>query len=54
LQEQGKLTKFYRDFVANQQDDPTGYKTLAKTLGAKDMAEFQRKWAEFVTGLEFR
>jgi hypothetical protein len=53
LQEQGKLTKFYRHFVANQKDDPTGYKTLAKTLGEKDMAGFQRKWEEFVTRLKF-
>jgi hypothetical protein len=53
LQEKGKLTKFYRDFVANQKDDPTGYMTLAKTLGEKDMADFQRKWEEFVTRLTF-
>jgi hypothetical protein len=53
LQEQGKLTKFYRDFVANQKVDPTGYKTLTKTLGEDDMAAFQRKWQAFVMGLTF-
>jgi hypothetical protein len=54
LQEQGKLAKFYRDFAANQKDDPTGYKTLAKTLGERDMAAFQRKWEKFVMGLAFQ
>lgn len=53
LQEQGKLTKFYHAFVANQKDDPTGYKTLVKTLGESDMAAFQNKWEEYVTRLRF-
>jgi hypothetical protein len=53
LQEQGKLLKFYRDFVANQKDDPTGYKTLVATLGERDMSVFQKKWEEFVLGLKF-
>jgi hypothetical protein len=53
LQEQGKLVKFYHEFVANQRDDPTGYQTLAKTLGEDDMAAFQRKWEKFVMGLRF-
>lgn len=53
LQEQGKLTSFYRDFVANQQDDPSGYKTLVKTLGEDDMAAFQEKWEKFAMRLTF-
>jgi Peptidase_C39 like family len=53
LQEQGKLRQFYRDFVANQGVDPTGYNTLMKTLDEGDMATFQKKWEEFVMGLEF-
>ena len=53
LQEQGKLTKFYRDFVANQTNDPTGYQTLAETLEEEDMQAFQRKWEAFVMRLSF-
>ena len=53
LQEQGKLTNFYHDFVANQKDDPTGYKTLVKTLGEDDMAAFQTKWEKFTLRLRF-
>jgi hypothetical protein len=53
LQEQGKLTQFYGDFVANQGTDPTGYNTLVKTLGEDDMAAFQKKWEAFVLGLRF-
>ena len=53
LQEQGRLTQFYRDFAANQGTDPTGYNTLVKTLGEDDMAAFQKKWEAFVLGLKF-
>src|SRR4051812_35720317 len=53
LQEHGKLTKFYREFVANQREDPTGYETLVKTLGEVDMAVFQRRWETFVMSLKF-
>jgi hypothetical protein len=53
LQEHGKLTKFYRDFAANQKDDPTGYTTLVKTLGEDDMEAFQMKWEKFVLRLVF-
>jgi hypothetical protein len=54
LQEQGKLTSFYRDFVANQKNDPTGYKTLTKTLREDDMEAFQKKWEDYVMTLKFR
>jgi hypothetical protein len=53
LQEQGKLTRFYRAFVANQKDDHTGYKTLMKTLGEDEMDAFQAKWEAFVMKLKF-
>jgi hypothetical protein len=53
LQEQGKLTTFYRDFVANQKTDPTGYNTLVNTLGENDMDAFQRNWQAFVLKLKF-
>lgn len=53
LQEQGKLTAFYKDFAANQERDPTGYQTLVKTLGETDMDAFQAKGEKFVLGLKF-
>ena len=51
LQEKGLLTKFYRDFHASQQQDPSGYKTLQKILAEPDMKVFQEKWEKFVLGL---
>jgi hypothetical protein len=51
LQEQGLLTKFYREFVANAKEDPTGYSTLQRVLGEKDMTKFQKKWEKFILGL---
>src|SRR5262249_24475658 len=51
LQEHGALIKFYRDFVANQKRDPTGYQTLVKTLDTDDMAAFQENWQKFVMQL---
>jgi len=53
LQEKGLLTKYYREFVANSKDDPTGYQTLKKVLGEPDMVAFQKKWEEFVSQLTF-
>jgi hypothetical protein len=52
LQQKGLLTKFYRDFFARQKTDPTGYRTLQKTLGNVDMRLFKRKWEKFVLSLE--
>lgn len=56
LQEKGLLVKFYKQFVANQKRDPTGFQTLKAVLAEKDMVRFQKKWERFVLGLveEFR
>jgi hypothetical protein len=51
LQEQGLLKKFYSEFVANANDDPTGYKTLKRVLGTEDMKAFQKKWEQFILKL---
>lgn len=51
LQQNGLLTKFYREFVANAKTDPTGYETLQRVLGEKDMEAFQKKWEKFILGL---
>ncbi len=53
LQERGLLRKYYHAFVANQDQDPTGYQTLKTTLGVDDMAEFKRQWEQYVMKLRF-
>jgi len=54
LQERGLLIKFYRQFHAQQANDPTGYKTLTSILGNMDV--FKKQWEKYVTDLreEFR
>jgi hypothetical protein len=51
LQERGLLIKFYKEFYANRQTDPTGYQTLQKILNEPDMSVFQKKWEKFVLDL---
>ena len=53
LQEKRLLVKFYKEFAANANTDPTGYKTLQKVLAERDMSAFQRRWEAFVMKLEF-
>lgn len=53
LQEKGLLVKFYRELTAHVKNDPTGYKTLQKVLGEKDMDRFKQRWEAFVLALEF-
>jgi hypothetical protein len=52
LQEQGKLRDFYRAFRIGRTKDPTGYATLADTLGERDMDAFRARWENFVTALK--
>ena len=51
LQEKGLLEKCYRQCLANSRSDPTGYRTLQRTLGAADMAAFEKQWAKWVLSL---
>jgi len=53
LQEKGLLVKFYHEFAANAQADPTGHETLKRVLGEDDMEAFRVKWEKFVLGLRF-
>ncbi|OGV57536.1 MAG: hypothetical protein A2X45_18430 [Lentisphaerae bacterium GWF2_50_93] len=53
LQEKGLLFKFYKEFHANCKEDPTGYKSLMKILGVKDMKKFQEEWQKYVMKLTF-
>jgi len=52
LQQKRLLTKFYKEFWTNQKTDPSGYSTLQKVLGRRDMNVFQRDWEAFVLGLK--
>src|SRR5687767_5363368 len=51
LQEQGLLVKFYREFLAKQKTDPTGFQSLRKVLAEPDMDHFKNKWEKYVLGL---
>ena len=51
LQEKNLLVTFYRQFNAGRAADPTGYRTLQKILGERDMAAFQKRWERYVLGL---
>jgi hypothetical protein len=51
LQEKGLLVKFYQEFLAHQNDDPTGFKSLQKVLAEPDMAAFKTKWEKYVMEL---
>jgi hypothetical protein len=51
LQEKGLLLKFFHQFVAAAKDDPTGFATLKRVLGEKDMESFRKKWEAFVLGI---
>jgi hypothetical protein len=51
LQQNGLLVKFYQEFVANQNDDPSGFKTLQKILGETDIDAFQQRWHKYVMSL---
>jgi len=53
LQERGLLIDFYKQFVANQKTDPSGFDTLKKVLKEEDMGEFKKKWEAFVLKLTF-
>jgi hypothetical protein len=51
LQQRGLLIKFYREFYANQKQDPTGYRSLRKILGVVDMNAFKQQWEKYVLTL---
>jgi len=53
LQERKLLVRFYKEFSANTKADPTGYRSLKKVLGVRDMNAFQRAWEAYVLKLVF-
>ena len=52
LQQKKLLTKFYKEFWTSQKTDPSGYNSLQKVLGRRDMDVFQREWESFVLALK--
>jgi hypothetical protein len=52
LQEKGLLVKFYKQFHARRDKDPSGYETLRAVLRESDMDQFKRKWERYVLQLE--
>ena len=52
LQQRGLLVRFYREFLAHQKTDRTGYQTLQRILGTRDMTTFKLKWERYVLSLQ--
>lgn len=53
LQQKDLLKTYYRRFLANRKNDPSGYATLKTVLGRDDMAAFQKQWEAYVLTLKF-
>lgn len=53
LQQKGLLKTYYRRFLANRKDDPSGYKTLKAVLERDDMDAFQKQWESYVLKLKY-
>ncbi|MEI8371950.1 MAG: hypothetical protein WCJ35_03845 [Planctomycetota bacterium] len=53
LQQKDLLKTYYRSFLADRKDDPSGYKTLKAILKSDDMNEFQKQWESYVLKLKY-
>ena len=55
LQERGLLQPFYRRFLAQRGQDPTGYQTLLEVLELTpaEVPAFRQRWETFVLGLRY-
>jgi hypothetical protein len=47
------LVRFYHDFRARHEADPTGAATLRQALAEPDLAAFQPRWEAWVAKLHF-
>ena len=47
------MKTYYRRFLADRKDDPSGYKTLKAVLERDDMAAFQKQWESYVLKLKY-
>lgn len=53
MQEKRLLRRYYRAYLENRKDDPTGFETLKTILDESDMDAFKERWQEFVLKLRF-
>jgi hypothetical protein len=53
LQERGLLIDFWKNYMADRAADPSGYSTLTKVLGEKDLDTFKKRWEADVSRLSF-
>lgn len=53
LQEHGLLLDFWRGYLKDRTTDPSGYTTLTKVLGEKNLDAFKMRWEKEVLGLSF-
>jgi hypothetical protein len=53
LQEKRLLQKYYEQFKANREKDPSGFETLKAVVGPQKLEAFEKEWREWVTGLRF-
>ena len=53
LQEKNLLTSYYQEFTRNVKQDLSGYATLKKILNEEDLADFQKRWENWVLKLRF-
>ena len=53
LQERGLLREYFRAFVANVAQDPSGLGTLTSVFHEPDVHAFRLQWEAFVLGLTF-
>ena len=52
LQQHDLLVKFYKEFLKNHANDPSGWKTLQRVQGETNMDAFQDRWEGFVLKLQ--
>jgi Peptidase_C39 like family len=53
LQEHGLLLDFWKNYLQDRATDSSGYTTLTKILGEKDLDAFQKRWEAEVLQLRF-
>jgi hypothetical protein len=52
LQEKGLLHRYYDEFSTAGAADPSGYRTLVRVLGERDMSDFELRWQAWVLALQ--
>ena len=54
VQSQDKLREFYKEFVSNSDDDPTGVKTLCHVLEKESIEAVEKDLLNFVRSLKYQ